>query len=173
VADVPSIPVRGLARLVDLGVQFGLMEVAFRLTPLLPSDGLIHLSEDALFWVDLGVGLSAMLAYTTVSEWLAGATVGKHLTGLRVVGADTPDVPVGLRSALLRNLALIVDLLIFGYIAYSTMIRSPERQRLGDHWGGTRVVWKADAPNRSALVGWPVGMLTALSLVLASYVLAS
>ncbi len=163
---------RVVARGIDAAVQIAMMELAFRCSVFLPSKGLISLGDDALFWVDVGIGLSALLTYTALSEALGAATFGKFCTGLRVVRADQPDVLIGLGAALIRNLALFVDVQIFGLVAYSTMSRSERRQRLGDHWANTVVVWRGGAPDRG-IRGWPVGMAAAFALVLVSYLVAS
>jgi len=171
VPPVPPFLLRGVARCVDLAVQMGVMEAALRLSGLLPMRGLLAVGDDALFYVDIGVGCVAFLLYTTLAEHLGGATLGKVLTGLRVVSVEPGGGPVGLRGALVRNLGFFVDSLFFGMVAYSHMANNLRRQRLGDEWAGTVVVWKSDAPVRSAVVGWLVGAGAALLAVVASYVL--
>ena len=79
------------------------------------------------------------LLYFIVMEALFGATVGKFLTGIRVVRADGRRID-GV-AALLRNLARIVDFLPFAYLIGAIAVwTSPTRQRLGDRLATTVVV---------------------------------
>lgn len=165
----PPFLLRGVARIVDLGVQMFLLDLAFRIAQFLPA-GLLELPEGALVAIDLGVGLGALVLYTTLSEALGGATLGKLLTGLRVTRLEGGAIDA--RAALIRNLGFLVDGLFFGLVAYSAAMRSPEQQRIGDAWAGTRVVWRSDAPELSPWRGVPVGMLAALALVVLSYLVA-
>lgn len=170
--STPPFLLRGLARGLDLGVQILVLEAAYRCSSLMPAEGLIALPDEVLTWVDLGVGVAALVLYTTLAEWLGGATLGKACTRMRVVPADDPEAPLTLRAAAIRSVAFFVDGLIFGLVAYSAVARSERGQRVGDHWAGTVVVWARDAPPRSGHRGWPVGALAALALVLMSYLLA-
>ncbi|MFT4627484.1 MAG: putative RDD family membrane protein YckC [Myxococcota bacterium] len=181
---VPPFLLRGLARAIDLAVHIGVLEAAFRCSDWLPSGGLeaafrcsdwlpsgllVTVDASYLLAVDMSIGLSALVLYPAVAEWISGATVGKLLTGLRTVQAEPRGAPISLQAAALRNLAILVDGFLFGLVAYSAMARSELRQRVGDEWGGTLVVWKRAAqPARSAL-GVPIGVGAALLLVLLSY----
>ena len=166
----PPFLLRGAARAVDLLVQVSLMEGAFRLKGYLPETRLIQLDDGALFYVDLAVGMGALVLYTALSEQLGGATLGKFVTGMRVVNVDGSKVSAW--GAWVRNLAFFVDGLFLGLVAYSAIARSNTGQRLGDEWGRTRVVWRSDTEHYP-LPFWPVGMLFAELWVLASYVLVS
>ena len=83
--------------------------------------------------------LVVMFLYFVLLEGLAGATVGKAVTGLRVerVGGGKP----GLWKSLLRNVSRTVDglpaLNLLGVVLIATSI---ERARFGDRAAGTRVV---------------------------------
>ncbi|MFT5459369.1 MAG: putative RDD family membrane protein YckC [Myxococcota bacterium] len=166
---VPPFLLRGLARAIDLAVHIGVLEAAFRCSDWLPSGLLVTVDASYLLAVDMSIGLSALVLYPAVAEWISGATVGKLLTGLRTVQAEPRGAPISLQAAALRNLAILVDGFLFGLVAYSAMARSELRQRVGDEWGGTLVVWKRAAqPARSAL-GVPIGVGAALLLVLLSY----
>ena len=83
--------------------------------------------------------LVAMFFYFVLLEGLGGATLGKRLLRLRVVGPH--GARAGLPSALLRNILRVVDGLpalgILGAVLIST---SDERARFGDRVAGTRVV---------------------------------
>lgn len=170
---MPPFLLRGVGRAIDLGVQLVLLEVAFRISEFMPSKGLIHVEEGALFWIDLSVGLAALITYTTLSEWLGAATFGKFCTGQRVVRAEGERAPIPLWSAFVRNILFLVDGVMFGIVAYGAMARSDRNQRVGDEFGRTVVVWRAEGPDRSALIGWPIGALAALLLVVSSYLVAS
>jgi uncharacterized RDD family membrane protein YckC len=169
---VPHFLVRAVARCIDLGVQVALMESAFQFAALLPKGGLITFGDQAMFALDLCIGLGAMVTYTALAEFLGGATLGKVLTGLRVVMHGRPVVAVTLRAAVIRSAAFLVDSLFFGLVAYSAMGRSRSGQRVGDEWAGTVVVWKGDAPAQPAHRGWPLGLAAAFALVVASYLIA-
>jgi uncharacterized RDD family membrane protein YckC len=86
------------------------------------------------FWllVALGVG------YYTVCEAATGATLGKRLVGIRVVGADGGDVTFG--AAFVRNLLRIVDALFFYLVGFLFAMMSNRGQRLGDRAAHTVVV---------------------------------
>ena len=121
-------------------------------------------------------GFAGTLAYHVLSESIGGASVGKWICGLRVYSADfSPDGTflVALRrctfvSALVRSLAIHVDLLFFCAIGYFSMEGSRWRQRMGDKWGHTVVVkaGSTDLPAKSPVLGLLVGIV-ALSACLA------
>jgi len=171
-ADIPAPLVRGVGKLVDLLVAGTLiLELGSEARKLLPVVSLVHVSEDTLFYVDNIVGPVALWIYLTVAEAIAGATLGKAVTGTRVVDAET-RAPIGLRAAAVRNLILFFDLILFGMIAYSQMARSPIRQRAGDAAAGTVVVKAWSTQGRSTLWGWPVAIVLASLFVYASYVVS-
>ena len=77
--------------------------------------------------------------YLILLEGLAGATVGKWLLGLRIVGPDG-HVP-GLTKSLVRNVLRLVDTLpAFNILGIVLIALSPERARFGDRIAGTRVI---------------------------------
>jgi uncharacterized RDD family membrane protein YckC len=89
------------------------------------------------------VCIAFTLVYFALMEGLAGATLGKLVTGLRVV---TPEgAKCGLGRALLRWLVFAVDgpltLFICGIVTSSV---SAGHRRLGDMAAGTYVIGKAD-----------------------------
>jgi uncharacterized RDD family membrane protein YckC len=83
--------------------------------------------------------LALMVLYFVLLEGCLGATLGKWVLGLRVVG--TNGRRPGLWKSLLRNVLRLVDSLptlnILGVILIQ---RSPERARFGDRVAGTRVI---------------------------------
>ena len=70
------------------------------------------------------------------SHW--GTTPAKRLFGLRVLTAGGDRI--GFVQALLRNVLLMVDLLVFTLPAFISMRSSDIHQRLGDRAAGTAVV---------------------------------
>lgn len=83
--------------------------------------------------------LAGMFAYFTVFEGWFGATPGKLVAGLRVIGRNGRR-PGMVRSAL-RNLLRVIDgLPALGILAAVLIESSVERVRLGDRVADTRVV---------------------------------
>ena len=117
-------------------------------------DALTDLSNDESFEPDatflrgialaIGIYMILELVLTTLyfmffETLLSGRTLGKRLTGLRVVSAS--GALVGWRESLLRNLLRTVDALPTGYfVGLVAMIASPRGQRLGDLAAGTLVI---------------------------------
>lgn len=167
-AAVPPFLLRGLARGIDMFLYLQVLELGYQASRYLPP-GMFPVSEDARIWFDVAFSLTAIWIYPTLAEGLSGATLGKLLTNLRVVDVELQRP--GWKAVALRNLGLFVDLPLFGLIAYSSIRSSPIGQRVGDSWGGTRVVWRADAPERVAWHGWFVGLLASLAVIAGSYVL--
>jgi lipoprotein-releasing system ATP-binding protein len=86
----------------------------------------------------LAVGFLADVASRVVYEGIGQASLGKLLLGLRVRRETLEHA--GPKAALLRNLAMIVDGLLFGLVAYMAMSGSLLQQRIGDRLGRTIVV---------------------------------
>ncbi len=164
------LPLRALAKVFDLGVYLGLMELAGALSHQLPFRGLVPLDEGVLVAIDLTVGVSALVVYLMLSERMGGATLGKWVTRIRVV-AEPGGGPLDLQKAFRRNVFLFVDVLTLGLGTYSSMARSEKRQSIGDWFGGTMVVRSRDAEGAFGM-GWVVGIPATLALVLMSYVAA-
>lgn len=94
------------------------------------------------------VYLAFMLAYCFICEALTGQTIGKRVTGLRVVRLD--GRPLNLSAVAARSLLLLIDMQVACLVGYLVMRVSGRRQRLGDLIAGT-VVTEADAfPHRPA-----------------------
>lgn len=100
------------------------------LTPLLSLHG------ESWVWF---IGATLMWAlYAGVCESVRGQTLGKALTGIVVIRADgAPVSPVG---ATVRNLARVVDGLLFYFVGLMVLALSSDRQRVGDHLASTIVV---------------------------------
>lgn len=82
--------------------------------------------------------LALALGYYVVCEALTGATLGKRMVGIRVVGEDGEDPTVG--AAVVRNLLRLVDALFFYLVGAIFALSSPLGQRLGDRAAHTVVV---------------------------------
>ena len=100
-----------------------------------------HRWSDGLFITDpLCIAfLGVIVLYFVLFEGLAGLTLGKWVTGLRVVrvGGGKP----GLVRGFLRNLLRIVDgLPAFNLLGAVLIQTSAERARFGDRIAGTRVI---------------------------------
>jgi uncharacterized RDD family membrane protein YckC len=78
------------------------------------------------------------LYFVFLEGWL-GATVGKWVLGLRVVGTDGRQP--GLWKGALRNILRLVDgLPAFNLLGIILIQRSEDRTRFGDRIAGTRVI---------------------------------
>jgi len=86
------------------------------------------------FWLLLALGVG----YYIVCEAAAGATLGKRMVGIRVVGEDGEHVTFG--AAVVRNLLRVVDALFFYLIGFLFALTSTRGQRLGDRAAHTIVV---------------------------------
>mgnify|MGYP002780753981 FL=1 len=111
------------------------------------------------------VGWSSTIVAAAVSEAIAGITPGKEVLGLRVIRNDFD--PPRFTQAFQRQLALFVDTMLFGLVAYLTMRGNPYEQRLGDRWARTYVVRKAALPldyQRPVSVGFAFGAYVATAV---------
>jgi len=83
--------------------------------------------------------LSAFFNYFVVTEWRFERTLGKRLLLIRVVSEDGSSLRYN--AAAIRNVALVVDFLPFGFIVGVLFIaESSRKQRLGDRWAKTVVL---------------------------------
>jgi uncharacterized RDD family membrane protein YckC len=85
-------------------------------------------------WLLLAVGIG----YYIVCEAATGATLGKRIVGIRVVGEDGEDVTFG--AAVVRNLLRLIDALFFYLVGFLFALLSTRGQRLGDRAAHTIVV---------------------------------
>jgi uncharacterized RDD family membrane protein YckC len=137
---------RTLARLLDL-VLTGFLGGALAALMLLALGGDESLLDRSVPVAGFEMWLARtlmMLTYHGVAESLGGATLGKLLFSLEVIGED--GQPISLGRGLLRNLWVLVDSLLFGLVAYLAIQRSPRHQRLGDRHARTLVVHRRDLP---------------------------
>lgn len=86
------------------------------------------------FWLLLALGVG----YYILCEAATGATLGKRLVGIRVVGED--GAPVTFGAAVVRNLLRVIDALFFYLVGFLFAATSARGQRLGDRAAGTVVV---------------------------------
>jgi len=88
------------------------------------------------------VFLVAIFLYFVLLEGSIGATVGKKLSGIRVVCTDGRHP--GLWPAFLRNLLRLIDgLPALNILGVVLILTSPQRARFGDRIAGTRVIVKS------------------------------
>lgn len=86
------------------------------------------------FWM-----LGIVIAYYVVGEGFTGRTVGKLVTGIRVVDAATGGRP-GLLSAVVRTALRLIDGLLGYVVGLIIVVNSDRRRRLGDMAARTLVV---------------------------------
>jgi uncharacterized RDD family membrane protein YckC len=84
-------------------------------------------------------GYALCLVYFIVFEALAGATIGKFVTGLRVV-MESDGAAIGWAAAAIRNLYRFIDGFVLYMIGFLTICFSRRHQRLGDIVAGTIVI---------------------------------
>ncbi len=106
-------------------------------------------------------GTLATVAYHALSEGLGGASLGKLVLGLRVRRSDLSPCTVG--AAIGRSLAYYIDSFFFGIVAWGSMSKSPQQQRLGDKWARTVVVKNATMP--AGAPGANIGLGIALGAI--------
>jgi uncharacterized RDD family membrane protein YckC len=82
--------------------------------------------------------VALMVGYYVICESASGATLGKRMVGIRVVGEDGEHVTFG--AALVRNLLRLVDCLFFYLVGALFALTSSRGQRLGDRAAHTVVV---------------------------------
>jgi uncharacterized RDD family membrane protein YckC len=83
--------------------------------------------------------LGIMAVYFVLLEGLAGATLGKRVLGLQVLGLDGGRP--GLGASAIRNILRFIDgLPALNILGVALILRSPEHARYGDQIARTRVV---------------------------------
>ena len=85
-------------------------------------------------WLLLALGLG----YYVFCEAATGATLGKYMVGIHVIGEDGEHLTFG--ASLVRNLLRLVDCLFFYLVGGIFALTSPHGQRLGDRAAHTLVV---------------------------------
>jgi uncharacterized RDD family membrane protein YckC len=147
---VAGIGSRALARMIDLIIQFVLLDVLFVAAlitmALLGSAGVVQVDDASLTAVVIVVVVLVLVGYPVVLETLTrGRTLGKLIFGLRVVRDD--GGPVTFRQALTRGLVAfaiewpgLLAAPVTWLVTIWVMIASPLSKRLGDHVAGTIVI---------------------------------
>ncbi len=121
--------------------------------PVEPSDLIspwLHVLWDVTQWQQLKpvlLVIGIFVAHTTITELFTGRTIGKLLTGLRIVTRE--GRPADIRQRLLRGLSKFFDLVAWFLLVVPLL--TPYRQRLGDLLAGTVVVM--DRPRESDKTG--------------------
>lgn len=83
--------------------------------------------------------LLVMIAYFVLLEGLFGATLGKMIVGIRVVGSE--GEPIGMAKSIVRNALRLVDgLPALNLLGIVLILTSPYKTRFGDRVARTRVV---------------------------------
>jgi uncharacterized RDD family membrane protein YckC len=85
-------------------------------------------------WLFLALGLG----YYVLCEAATGATLGKRIVGIHVIGEDGEHLTFG--AAVIRNLLRLIDCLFFYLVGGIFALTSPHGQRLGDRAAHTLVV---------------------------------
>jgi uncharacterized RDD family membrane protein YckC len=93
------------------------------------------------------LGLGLYLLHTTICELIFSRTLGKVITGTRVVQMSDGKPPLA-ASILVRNLLRIID--VFMIFPPIFVVFSPLRQRVGDMAAGTIVIRNASTPIEQA-----------------------
>jgi len=100
------------------------------------------------------------IVYYLLLEGVAGATIGKFATGIRVVKGDGSKLDWS--GAVIRNVARLIDVFpyVFPYLVGAIAVwSSPTKQRLGDRWANTVVVTKDSVPIRGSMT-YPSGAVS-------------
>lgn len=171
--------VRFGARLIDMvvGTIIGLFAGAFAgmVLGILAATGSVdpdwvNRVQQGSFLQSMYWGLLATVLAESVSESIAGATLGKLILGYRVITSDLqPCTP---QAALIRSLGYFVDSFFFGLPAYQSMQNSSHNQRIGDKWANTLVVKAAAIPASAKRTGGLVAFGIIAGLIVHGMVIA-
>jgi uncharacterized RDD family membrane protein YckC len=86
----------------------------------------------------------AWVAYDWLATGIFGATAGKWLVGLEVLGTD--GAPIGLARALLRTVSKFISALPLG-LGFLLAGITVSKQALHDFFADSRVIWKSSLPD--------------------------
>jgi uncharacterized RDD family membrane protein YckC len=104
------------------------------------SDSTVFVLDDSELWAILLAESGFMLVNFVLLTGLTGFSLGKLMTGIRVVHQDTGQ-PCGVVRAFLRTILLVVPDL-FGAVGLIVALSSSDRRRVGDMAAATLVVHK-------------------------------
>jgi uncharacterized RDD family membrane protein YckC len=137
-----------------LGSRFmsSLVDSALQAALIFPLLLLAEVTEAGVAIASLG-GFLVVFGYPIVFDALLdGRTVGRRLTGLRLVTEDGGRV--GFLAAAVRNIVRLVDFLPTMYsVGAIAVVASPRNQRIGDLAAGTLVVRAAPVRRAAAVPG--------------------
>ena len=138
---IAGLPRRYVAVVIDIVVVLFPLELVMGL---LSGDGYFQRGDGYVrFGIDISnkatlLALLVGLTYYVFGEGLTGATLGKRVVKIRVVGEDGEHPTLG--AAVVRNILRLVDGLFFYLVGAVYALSSPRRQRLGDRVAHTLVV---------------------------------
>lgn len=112
----------------------------------------VYASEGGDSIAVFAASLAAGLLNAVVLQGLTGASVGKHLTGLRVVDKDRGGI-AGVGKNVVRWLVSIVDVSCCFLIGLIMVLTTKGHRRLGDMAAGTLVVGKQSVGVAPAIAG--------------------
>ena len=125
--------------LIDRVIVVGIIFLAMIVAGIVGGDEALAWAERLTWWQDQLIGFGAIIVYYTLMEGLTGTTLGKLLTGTRVV--DESGRKATFRQALLRSVTRVVP-----FEAFSVLLADEEDPRgWHDRWPRTRVVRKRSA----------------------------
>jgi uncharacterized RDD family membrane protein YckC len=116
-------------------------------------------------------GMCGYFAYQTICTSVHGSTLGKRLLSLEVVQDDGSRCRP--RSAIIRELAFLVDSFFFGAVGYSVMSANDQHKRYGDQWADTivRKIAKASHESRREaerfILGLTMGVMADVAFLIA------
>jgi lipoprotein-releasing system ATP-binding protein len=116
------------------------------------------------------VGATMQLLYHSIAEHIGGATFAKMIFGLRVRDESLNNAKFG--AALVRNIVVYIDGLLFGLVAYIGMNGSLLKQRFGDGLAQTVVVHAKSLPDEDvggSIAGAALGVVV-YAMFMAAYV---
>ena len=122
--------------LIDRAMVLGLIFLALFVAGVIGGDAVLDWAERLTWWQEQLIGAAVMIIYYTLMEGMTGTTVGKRVTGTRVV--DEAGRKVAFGQALLRSLSRVVP-----FEAFSVLLADADDPRgWHDRWPRTRVVRK-------------------------------
>ena len=127
-----GIGIRFVATVIDV-VVLGIIGYLIAIpTGMTTSGGFDLQGGPALLWFLVG------FVYYILLEAQFGQTVGKRLTGIKVVTTD--GNPIDYRASVIRNVLRVVDGIVFYLVGAVLIYLSDSQQRLGDRVAETVVV---------------------------------
>ncbi|HTL87135.1 MAG TPA: RDD family protein [Acidimicrobiia bacterium] len=107
----------------------------------------VYTWDSGKYALGLLLGVGVVFLNSVILQGITGASVGKMITGVRVV--NTQGAVCGIGRAFLRWVLLIVDLFCAGLVGLISVLATHPHRRVGDMVAGTYVIGTAD-------VGQPV-----------------